>query len=115
MSAARKRKQAQLKNKLTEMLGNYRNPYHMAPVEGFSHGLIYRCLKDGYSPTLYKRYIKPEPRKRTRFTADVGPDLVALFDDLCTAEETTRPVLLAWMIRNHVEYHGRGDYAELEF
>jgi len=115
MSNARKRKQARLKTKLINMLENYRNPYHMATAEGFSHGLIYRCLNGGFSPTLYKKYVKPEPRKRTRFTADVGPELVALFDDLCAAEETTRPVLLAWMVRNHLDYHGRGDYRELEF
>ena len=109
------KQQARLKAALQKKLLNYRNPYHMAVENGDSHGLIYRCLNGGFSPTLYKKYIKPEPRKRTRFTADVGPDLVALFDDLCAAEETTRPVLLAWMVRNHVEYHGRGDYAELPY
>jgi len=61
----------------------------------------------------------PNPRKkRRRFTCE-DPDgrLTETIDAICASEETTRPALLAWMVRNHLDFHGRldCDYRELEY
>ena len=60
------KQQERLKAALKKKLRNYRNPYHMAVENGDSHGLVYRCLDGGFSPTLYKKYVRPTPRKRPR-------------------------------------------------
>jgi hypothetical protein len=96
------------------MLGDYRNPYHMATENGDCPTLVYRCLDNGFSPTLYKKYVRPEPRKRERLIIPADAETVARFDAICAAEETTRRDLLAWMVRNHEESN-MGDYAELEY
>ena len=72
------KRQERLKATLKRELQNYRNPYHMATANGISHGLIYRCLDGGFSPTLYKIFVRPEPRKRSRLNIEIDP---ARFDN----------------------------------
>ena len=72
------KRQERLKAALKRELQNYRNPYHMATANGISHGLVYRCLDGGYSPTLYRKYVRNEPRKRSRLIVEIDP---ARFDN----------------------------------
>lgn len=62
----------------------------------------------------HPRRSKPRP-KRTRFTADVDPELIARIDAICADAGVTRRELLAWWAKNHEEFlmffHGPGDYA----
>ena len=67
------KRQERLKTALKRELQNYRNPYHLATANGISHGLIYRCLDGGYSPTLYKIFVRNEPRKRQRLIVEIDP------------------------------------------
>ena len=87
----------------------------MAIENGWCYGTVYRCLKGGYSPTLYNQLVKPTRRKRRRFTADVSPEIITAYDAICAAEDVTRAELLAWMVRNHTEFNGTKDYAELPY
>ena len=59
-------KQKQLTARLLRMLDDYRNPYHMATANGDCPTLVYRGLRGEFSPTLYKKYVRPTPRKRPR-------------------------------------------------
>jgi hypothetical protein len=114
MSKRREQQKEQLKRKLAEMLENYNSVHHMAVANGDCYGLVYRCLNGGFSPTLYQKYIRPEPRKRERLIIPATAETVARFDAICDAESVTRRDLLAWMVRNYEESN-TGDYAELEY
>jgi hypothetical protein len=66
----------------------------------------------------YPRRSKPR-FKRTRFTADVEPELIVDIDSICADAGVTRSKLLTWWTKNHEDFlmffHGPGDYAELPY
>jgi len=85
------KRQTKLNAVLNKELEKYRNPYHMAIEKGDCYGLVYRCLNGGFSPTLYKKYIRATPRKRRRFIVEdpegaISKTVDALRGDMTRAE-----------------------------
>jgi len=71
------------------------------------------------SPKLRRRLeiLRCPPRRRLNIEDPTG-NLTETMDAICAAEGITRPELQAWMLRNHLEFHGDlvdCDYRELEY
>ena len=103
------KRQARLRAALIKELQNYRNPHHMSLENGDSHGLIYRCLNGGFSPTLYKKYVRSKPRKRIRYIIeDPTGELTEQGDE--QRGEMSRTEYQAYLLRMDREYFGTLPY-----
>ena len=105
-----------LQEYLLNRLEEYPSPHAMAVANGWSYGLVYRGLAGHESDTLRKQIgcLKHPPRPRL-IVNNCPPELKSQFDAIAAAENVSRAELLAWMVRNHIEFSGWGDYRELEY
>jgi hypothetical protein len=92
------------------------NAHRLSIAIGINPGVIYRVLHGGNSPTLRRLWHIPKHPPRPRLIINsCPPELKEAYDAICAAEDVTRAELLAWMVRNHTEFNGTKDYAELPY